>query len=110
MQEKIIIDLNEFINKQYTCLVGKRHGEHIIASIRKSKDVKISELEKQYKHIEIIIPHSIVTMTYSFFRGFIQGRLIKLGEKQFADKYRFITSQFILGRIDRHINKTFKNR
>lgn len=98
-----IIDFDEYIEKHADALVGKKNGIHALEALR-NNGISFKELEKQFAPIIIKLPERIVTMNSSYFLGVWAERVQALGRKSFLEHYKFLTSDHILQKIDRHIN------
>ena len=103
MKDKYILELQKYIDKRETALVGREHGEKLL-QLLENKSVMLNLLEKEYKLIEIVVPDSIISINKSFFLGFLETRIQELGPETFRLKYNFNASEYIIRKIDKNID------
>lgn len=108
MNDEYVIDFNQVLDKRETALVGREHGESILAKL-KASGVNFDELENNYVTIKCIIPDNIVSINKSFFLGMFELVIQRLGKNIFCEKYSFITTDHIKAKIDRHIDAALLN-
>lgn len=85
------IDLNIFISVDENgnpakVFTGRDRGE----SVREKSN--IDEIEKNFSQVNIIIPDNIYSINPSFFEELFTNVVIKLGRKNFFEKFKFISS------------------
>lgn len=104
MTEKSTIDLDSYIHRLETSLIGRNNGEKVYKLIEERQG-KFEILETNYREIEIVIPKKIITINYSFFSGLFETIVKRLGDKGFREKYHFETTEHNLAKVDDHIQK-----
>ncbi len=95
--EQLEINLTAYVHPQQYSLVGRERGELMVAKIDKAYD--LTNAEKIYDEIHIVVPEHVITMNKSFFLGFFELIVQRLGRDVFLAKYQFITSTHIKSRV-----------
>jgi len=104
MENQTIIDLNLHLSSDTTALVGRDRGETLAKKIFTPKVAGIpKELEAKYKVIVINIPPRIVSMNKSYFLGFFEAIIQRLGRDAFLSKYIINGSDYIKNKISSYV-------
>ncbi|NTU49808.1 MAG: hypothetical protein HGA87_02770 [Desulfobulbaceae bacterium] len=93
-----IINFDDFLTKKETSLVGRENGEALL----KKSGIAFSAIEKEFDLIVINIPDRIVTMNKSFFLGFFELSVQRLGKDEFFKKYQISASTYIISKLDEY--------
>ena len=92
-----IINIDDFLTKKETSLVGRENGEALLKKTR----IDFSKIEGEYDSIVINIPERIATINKSFFLGFFETSVQRSGSVEaFLRKYKFKTSAYILSKLE----------
>lgn len=103
MRQVKTIKLSDYINNQYTALVGRDNGERLMNKLKKNK-INLDSWEDKSEKIIIKIPKHIITINKSFFLGMFEIRIQKLGKADFKSKYEFEASDHIKDKINRYVD------
>lgn len=95
------LDLDEYLDGDETCLVGREKGEAILARIR-GAGIDWDAMEADGP-IVVTIPDRIVTMNFSFFEPVWGKRVRVLSRRGFTTAYRFVASNFVKKKVFDHI-------
>jgi hypothetical protein len=96
------LDLDEYLDGDETCLVGREKGEAILARLQ-AAGIDWAAMEADGPII-VTIPTRIVTMNFSFFEPMWGKRVKTLGPHGFLVVYKFVASHFAKGKIFDHIS------
>ena len=101
-KNEAIIDFKKIEGPVYT---GRDRGERLRIQLN------IDALDRTDTIVNVLIPIETYSMSSSFFLGLFGPSIVKLGSKDlFLQKYRFETSEFLLGVIDKHIARALQER
>lgn len=71
---KYKLDIDKYVHKKATGLVGRPNGEQLLSDLKKD-GIIFKDIEIQYDLIEIIIPKRIRLLNKSFFLGWLETRV-----------------------------------
>ena len=95
------MDISTLIEPGFRALTGRDNGNKSFSIA--SEKYKLEELEKNNQEIIIIIPEKIVTMNRSFFLGFFEIIIERLGKAKFESIYKFKCSKHINDKLPGYI-------
>lgn len=98
----MILNLSLYLDPNLTALVGTKEGSELKSLLLKNG------IDLNHENsVTIVFPENIITMNYSFFKGFLADEVLFLGKESFLNKYSFIASEHIQSKTLNLIDSVF---
>lgn len=99
---EVIIDFKNIEGPVYT---GRDRGERLRLQL------KLDALDAEGRLVRVVIPEETYSISSSFFLGLFGPSIIKSGSRElFLERYKFITSSFLVSVIEKHIVRALQER